>query len=41
MSDIEGKNQRLFEDTLKKLGFLTLEYSGHGKSSEILQRKYF
>ena len=37
MSDIEGKKpQYLFKFAKKnKLGFLSLEYSGHGKSSEI------
>ena len=34
MSDIEGKKpQTLFKFAKKKLGFLSLEYSGHGKSS--------
>ena len=35
MSDIEGKKPQSFErySTITKLGFLTLEYSGHGKSS--------
>jgi pimeloyl-ACP methyl ester carboxylesterase len=35
MSDIEGKKPKIFQRFAikKKLGFLTLEYSGHGKSS--------
>ena len=35
MSDIEGKKPQSFKRYAikKKLGFLTLEYSGHGKSS--------
>ena len=35
MSDIEGKKPQTFRRFAKKnkLGFLTLEYSGHGKSS--------
>ena len=35
MSDIEGKKPKAFLNFAKKnkLGFLTLEYSGHGKSS--------
>ena len=35
MSDIEGKKPKAFLDFSKKnkLGFLSLEYSGHGKSS--------
>ncbi len=35
MSDIEGKKPQSFErySAIRKLGFLTLEYSGHGKSS--------
>ena len=35
MSDIEGKKPETFRKFAKKnnLGFLTLEYSGHGKSS--------
>ena len=35
MSDIEGKKPQSFErySAITKLGFLTLEYSGHGKSS--------
>ena len=35
MSDIEGKKPMTFRNYAikKKLGFLTLEYSGHGKSS--------
>ena len=34
-SDLEGKKPKLFFkfDKKKKLGFLALEYSGHGKSS--------
>ena len=38
MSNIEGeKPKTIFKYTKKnKLGFLALEYSGHGKSSEIL-----
>ena len=40
MSDIEGeKPQTLFKFAKKnKIGFLTLEYSGHGKSSGIFTR---
>ena len=40
MSDIEGvKPQSLFKFAKKnKLGFLSLEYSGHGKSSGIFTR---
>ena len=40
MSDIEGKKpQTLFKFAKKnKLGFLSLEYSGHGKSSGIFTR---
>ena len=35
MSDLEGKKPKTFLDFAKKnnLGFLALEYSGHGKSS--------
>ena len=35
MSDIEGEKPKAIEKFAKKnkLGFLTLEYSGHGKSS--------
>ena len=35
MSDLEGKKPKIFLNFAKKnkLGFLTLEYSGHGKSS--------
>ncbi len=35
MSDIEGKKPRAFKRfaVRKKLGFLTIEYSGHGRSS--------
>ena len=35
MSDIEGKKPKAFEKyaVKNKLGFLALEYSGHGKSS--------
>ena len=35
MSDIEGKKPRSFKNyaVKKKLGFLALEYFGHGKSS--------
>jgi len=35
MSDIEGKKPQSFErySAISKLGFLTLDYSGHGKSS--------
>ena len=35
MSDIKGKKPQAFRKFAKKykLGFLTLEYSGHGKSS--------
>ena len=35
MSDLEGKKPKLFLDFAKKnnLGFLAIEYSGHGKSS--------
>ena len=35
MSDLEGKKPRTFFNFAKKnnLGFLALEYSGHGKSS--------
>ncbi len=40
MSDLEGKKpQTLFKFARKnKLGFLSLEYSGHGKSSGIFTR---
>ena len=36
MSDLEGKKPKTFLNFAKKnkLGFLALEYSGHGKSSE-------
>ena len=43
MSDIEGeKPQTILKFAKKnKLGFLSLEYSGHGKSSGIFtQREY-
>ena len=33
MSDLEGKNLGIFNFAKNKLGFLALEYSGHGKSS--------
>ena len=35
MSDIEGKKPRVFNKyaVKNKLGFLSIEYSGHGKSS--------
>ena len=33
MSDLEGKKPKAFFNFAKKLGFLALEYSGHGKSS--------
>ena len=35
MSDLEGKKPKTFLNFAKKnkLGFLALEYSGHGKSS--------
>ena len=35
MSDIDGKKPQAFKKYAikNKLGFLTLEYSGHGKSS--------
>ena len=41
MSDIEGKNQILFVHLLikTKLGFLAIEYSGHGKSQENLLKE--
>ena len=40
MSDLEGKKPRTFLNFAKKnkLGFLALEYSGHGKSSEIFTK---
>ena len=34
MSDIDGEKPKTFKSMLKnKLGFLAIEYSGHGKSS--------
>ena len=37
MSDIEGTKPQSFRRfAKKKLGFLAMEYSGHGKSSESL-----
>ena len=36
MSDLEGKKPKMFLNFAKKknkIGFLALEYSGHGKSS--------
>ena len=43
MSDIEGKKPQTLKNfaVKNKLGFLTLEYSGHGKSSENLQEEIF
>ena len=40
MSDIEGKKPQTFFKFAKKnkLGFLTLEYTGHGKSSGIFTK---
>ena len=40
MSDIEGEKPQTFFKFAKKnkLGFLSLEYSGHGKSSGIFTR---
>ena len=40
MSDIEGKKPQTFLKFAKKnkLGFLSLEYSGHGKSSGIFTK---
>jgi esterase/lipase len=40
MSDLEGKKPRTFLNFAKrnKLGFLALEYSGHGKSSGIFTK---
>ena len=43
MSDIEGEKASFFKNMLvkKKLGFLAIEYSGHGKSSgEFTKGKY-
>ena len=38
MSDIEGEKPKAFKKyaVKRKLGFLAIEYSGHGKSSEHL-----
>ena len=34
MSDIEGEKPKIFKNYCKKkINFLTIEYSGHGKSS--------
>ena len=34
MSDIEGEKPKIFINFVKKkIGFLAIEYSGHGKSS--------
>ena len=44
MSDIEGKTsniQKIFASKKNKLGFLTLEYSGHGKSTGNLLMEIF
>ena len=41
MSNIEGEKPKAFKRyaVKKKLGFLTLDYSGHGKSSENLLKE--
>ena len=41
MSDIEGKKPQTFKSFAikKKLGFLALEYSGHGKSTGNFNKK--
>ena len=38
MSDIEGKSLKLFKFAKEQIGFLTLEYTGHGKSSGIFTK---
>ena len=42
MSDIDGEKPTAFFKYSKKnnLGFLAIEYSGHGKSSGVYKRKY-
>ena len=43
MSNLEGKKPKTFLNFAKrnKMGFLALEYSGHGKSRENLQMVIF
>ena len=39
MSDIEGKKPKtILKFAKKKLGFLSMEYSGHGKSSGVFTK---
>ena len=41
MSDIDGQKPTAFKKyaVRKKLGFLALEYSGHGKSNKTINKK--